>query len=76
MDTGLDATKLTQCQRSLRGPQLLKAMGDRTAKLNPKMVFVPWMLFDDRFGQKDQQAGLYDLRKVICSKMLEKPEGC
>ena len=77
--TGLDWTKIQQCQSS-NGPELLAAMGDRTHSLQPAMKFVPWITFNDQFSEQDQAEALVNLRGVICSKLpgtqAGKPPGC
>lgn len=58
------------------GDQLVYDYGVQTNNLKPPHEYVPWILFDGNFDQKDNEIADNDLVRVICSKIQNAPDIC
>uniref|UniRef100_A0A0N4U339 GILT-like protein F37H8.5 n=1 Tax=Dracunculus medinensis TaxID=318479 RepID=A0A0N4U339_DRAME len=68
----LPIQRLINCGSTIQGRRLLAQAGDKTASLNPKLSFVPWILVD---GVRSVDA-LYNLKEVLCAKLIPSPRQC
>jgi len=59
-----------------KGPQYLKENGNKTFSLKPKLVFVPSVVINGKFERKEIPEILGDFKKVVCSKLQDKPKSC
>ncbi|KAK9873319.1 hypothetical protein WA026_021811 [Henosepilachna vigintioctopunctata] len=77
LSNGLDWNKISSCQQGNRGDELLANYGNRTLNLNPKLVSVPTILFDDVYDENLQKLCQRDFLRAACSKISEpKPDAC
>lgn len=63
---------MQKCTMSPHGRQLLAHSGARTAKLQPRLDFVPWVMLD---GERVVDA-LYGLKENLCKRMDPEPVAC
>eukprot|EP00092_Neocalanus_flemingeri_P025592 GFUD01027745.1.p1 GENE.GFUD01027745.1~~GFUD01027745.1.p1 ORF type:complete len:210 (+),score=58.98 GFUD01027745.1:11-640(+) len=68
--------KVEECAESDEGSNLLHDLGVETKNLDPKLYFVPWVLFNDVFDDQAWQGGLDDLREVLCTSFLAGSSKC
>jgi len=64
------------CAETDEGSNLLHEIGVETKALDPKLYFVPWVLFNDKFDEEAWQGALDDLKLVLCSKFLSGSSKC
>lgn len=73
----LDWVKISLCSDNVLGSKLLQANGVRTESLQPKLVFVPWILVDNKYTDSQLQASLDNLLSVVCKAYQgPKPSEC
>lgn len=72
----VDFAPVQSCSNSEEGDQLLFNYGLRTKNLQPPHQYVPWILFDGKFSEDDNQKADTDLVRAICSKLQHAPEVC
>eukprot|EP00091_Calanus_sinicus_P002605 TRINITY_DN12688_c0_g1_i1.p1 TRINITY_DN12688_c0_g1~~TRINITY_DN12688_c0_g1_i1.p1 ORF type:complete len:138 (+),score=39.32 TRINITY_DN12688_c0_g1_i1:472-885(+) len=70
------AEEVNECANSDEGSNLLHEYGVETKNLDPKLYSVPWVLFNDVFDNDSWQAGLDDLREVLCGNFLAGSSKC
>lgn len=58
------------------GDQLVYDYGVQTNNLKPPHTYVPWILFDGNFDEKDNEDAVSNLVPVICSKLRNAPDIC
>lgn len=76
-NNGLDWRLISECADGARGNDLLHANGVRTEALNPRMVFVPWILINDVYTSEQEEQSLSDFMAVVCTAYKgEKPLEC
>lgn len=75
-DASLDYTLLDSCQNSGQGVELLHANGVETLALKPRASFIPWLIFNKVWSSEYQNAGLDDLKAVVCDIAGHQPEVC
>ena len=67
--------KVNKCVES-QGEELLHDQGVITEKLDPPHTFVPWIIFNDVFSEKELVQGTNNLTWVICCKHLHGGDKC
>lgn len=73
----MDWVKISLCADGDLGSKLLHANGVRTESLQPRLVFVPWILIDNNFTELQLQASLDNLLNVVCNAYKgTKPSEC
>jgi len=73
---GLNFDSVMDCQNSLKSEHLLKANGVETLELDPKLTFVPWLVFNKQWTEENQWEGLKDLSKIACGNFAGKTPAC
>lgn len=63
----LDWTQISSCASGKRGSELLLAHGKKTKSLNPKMIFVPWIIINDVFTNENEENSIQNFLQVVCS---------
>ncbi|KAK9887911.1 hypothetical protein WA026_000214 [Henosepilachna vigintioctopunctata] len=71
VSNGFDWQVISLCYQGDRGNELLAQYGTRTHSLNPKLRFVPTIIYDDVFDQTLQNESLYYFVKAVCSKLSQ-----
>jgi len=62
----MDWKNISECVNSPKGNDLLQAHGVTTEKAQPPLVFVPWIIINDKFRGPTLELSLDNLPKVIC----------
>jgi len=75
-EANLDWSVISTCANGKMGSDLLQKHGVRTENLNPQLVFVPWILINDRFSEAQLEQSLENLTGVICNQFKNKPNEC
>ncbi|KAK6738225.1 hypothetical protein RB195_020373 [Necator americanus] len=68
----LDEIQMRDCATGVRGRRLLALAGSRTASLDPRLDFVPWIMIN---SERNSDA-LYDLTENLCRTLEPAPEEC
>ncbi|EYC38700.1 hypothetical protein Y032_0701g1651 [Ancylostoma ceylanicum] len=68
----LNEQQMRDCATGPRGRRLLALAGSRTASLQPRLDFVPWIVIN---GERNGDA-LYDLTENLCKSLEPAPEQC
>lgn len=76
-DMGLDWNAISHCANGDEGNELLHKHGVRTEQFTPKLTFVPWIIFNDKFDHSQFEESLENLLKVVCDLYKgTKPSAC
>jgi len=62
--------QVQNCLESEHSVALLKANGELTSSLRPKVTFIPWLTFNEVWDETLMKNGLKDLHKVLCGLMI------
>ncbi|GAB6022340.1 hypothetical protein CHUAL_006461 [Chamberlinius hualienensis] len=65
-DMSLDWNAISHCANGDEGSELLHKYGVRTETLKPKLTYVPWVIFNDKFDQSRFERSLEHLLEVVC----------
>ncbi|KAG5863369.1 hypothetical protein JTB14_025055 [Gonioctena quinquepunctata] len=74
--TGVSWTSLETCFNSGQADKLLLINGEKTAKVEPKINFIPTIVFNGQFNQKLQDDSMVNLKGVVCELLQYNPEYC
>lgn len=72
----LNYLNVDQCMRSQEGDLLLAAYGVRTKRETPPIQGVPWITFNNKYSEDDEDASTEDLLTVVCKYLEFKPSVC
>lgn len=62
----LNPAKFIRCAKSVKGENLLAALGDRTHDITPKITYIPTIAFNDVYKEEESKAAETDLESVVC----------
>jgi len=72
-ESGIDIAVLSNCWSSGQSEQLLQANGVETLSLQPRLTFVPWLIFNGTWTDTNQWDGLADLVNIACANAPAAP---
>ncbi|KAF2896204.1 hypothetical protein ILUMI_09963 [Ignelater luminosus] len=68
--------QILECSESVKGDELLVNHGERTHAVEPKITFIPTIVFNDKYDAQLQSGALSDFLWTACSLFTDKPSGC
>lgn len=73
---GIDYKPVHKCVNSEEGSEILANYGDITHNLNPKISFVPTIVFKGKYDQSLQNGALRNMLRTTCDLLQNQPEAC
>nr|CAG4651240.1 EOG090X0BCY [Simocephalus serrulatus]SVE94435.1 EOG090X0BCY [Simocephalus serrulatus] len=73
---GMDFAPIEACYKSREGQDLLQAHGVETHSLVPSLTFVPWVIMDKVWDDRNQWDGIQDLARVACDHVKSDAPVC
>ncbi|KAF5281200.1 hypothetical protein FQA39_LY17840 [Lamprigera yunnana] len=73
---GLSGNDILECGKSQQGDELLAKYGDQTHAVQPKITFVPTIIFNDVYDVNSQWSAIFNFISTACKFLENKPSGC
>ncbi|CAG9789749.1 unnamed protein product [Diatraea saccharalis] len=68
--------RLKHCSDGPEGDAILANNGDKTARVQRPLAFVPTIIINEKFDQANQDEALTNLKAVVCRNAVTKPASC
>lgn len=72
----MPSQQILECSESAKGDELLVAYGEQTHAVEPKITFIPTIIFNDKYDPELQAGALKDFFWTACSLFADKPSAC
>ncbi|CAL8068150.1 unnamed protein product [Orchesella dallaii] len=75
----IDEESINSCVNSEEAVTMVSKYSKMERKLNPKLYYVPWILIEGKWTQKQMEDAEDDLQRLICHKLVKrgaKVEAC
>lgn len=73
---GLDFKAIDNCHKTLEGENLLHKNGVETLSLEPKLVFVPWIIMDKEWEDQRQWGSIINFKETSCKYIDNEAPAC
>ncbi|CAH1153261.1 unnamed protein product [Phaedon cochleariae] len=72
----LSWTDIKLCMNGEQVNEIMEKMGNKTNNLEPKMMYVPYILFNDIHDDDVEDEARENFLKTVCKMFKNKPPGC
>ncbi|VVC32047.1 Gamma interferon inducible lysosomal thiol reductase GILT [Cinara cedri] len=69
--SGLDAQDINKCYASEEGYMLMLNAENETKTMTPGPLFVPTIVFDDKYNDEDQKNAFRNFESTLCEKLIK-----